>query len=305
MIETITHAGYNALRLSNGDAELVIPLDVGPRVLVYRLAGGPNVLKEWPDQLGRSGEPRWVPRGGHRLWTSPEDLTRTYAPDNVAIGYEETPGGVRLLPPPDARHGIQKEITLTLAPSGARVTLDHRITNVGDSTATLAPWALTVMAPGGTEIIPLPPKRPHPGPPENASGPGDYAPNQNLTLWPFTDLADPRWHLGSRYILLRQQPNPAPTKIGLMHAGGWVAYQVAGHLFVKRIPVEPGGTYPDRGCNLETFTNADMLEIESLGPLTDLPPGRGVDHSETWDLHPLAADVKTEDDVARHVVPLA
>jgi len=304
MLESITHAGYNCLRLSNGDVELVVPLDVGPRVLVYRLKGGPNVLKEWPDQLGRSGEARWVPRGGHRLWTSPEDLTRTYAPDNVPISHEETPGGVRLIQPPDARHGIQKEITLTLAPSGSRVTLDHRITNVGGSAATLAPWALTVMAPGGTEIIPLPPKRPHPGAPENAGGAAAYAPNQNLALWPFTDLSDPRWHFGGSFILLRQKPVAYPTKLGLMHAGGWVAYHVAGQLFVKRVPVEPGGTYPDRGCNLETFTNADMLEIETLGPLVELAAGQSVEHAEAWELFPLNAEVWTEDDVARLVVPL-
>ena len=38
------------------------------------------------------------------------------------------------------------------------MTLTHRLTNVGQKPTDLAPWALTVMAPGGVEIIPLPPK---------------------------------------------------------------------------------------------------------------------------------------------------
>jgi hypothetical protein len=294
----------DAAHLTNGDAELVVPLEVGPRVLVYRLRGGPNVFKEWPDQLGRSGEPSWIPRGGHRLWTSPEDLTRCYAPDNGPIRCEAADAGVRFVQPPDLAHGVQKEITLTLAPSGSRVTVEHRITNVGDRIVTLACWSLTVMAPGGTEIIPLPPKRPHPGPPENAASAAEYAPNQHIVLWPFFDFTDARWQFGSRFILLRQRPLPTPTKIGLLHTGGWVAYHVVGHLFVKRVAMEPGAAYPDRGCNLETFTNADMLEIETLGGMRDLQPGQCAEHAETWELHPLAADLRTEDDVARHVLPL-
>ena len=27
-------------------------------------------------------------------------------------------------------------------------------------------------------------------------------------------------------------------------------------------------TYPDFGCSFETFTNADFLEMETLGPMT-------------------------------------
>jgi hypothetical protein len=306
MLERIAYRGWKeALRLSNGEAELVVPLEVGPRILSYSFRGGPNVLKEWPEQMGRSGEAEWVPRGGHRLWTSPEDLTRTYVPDNSAIEWKEIDGGVRLIGPPDTANGVQKEITLTLAPSGGRVTLDHRITNIGKQPTSLACWALTVMAPGGVEVIPLPAKRPHPGPPSNARSAAEYAPNQNIVLWPFFDFTDPRWHLGSRYVLLRQQALPRPTKMGMMHAGGWVAYHVAGHLFVKGVPPAAGGaTYPDRGCNLETFTNAEMLEIETLGPTVTLRPGEAAEHTEGWELYPLAADVRTEDDVDRHVLPL-
>src|SRR5262249_53538689 len=155
-------------------------------------------------------------RGGHRLWTSPEDLTRTYAPDNQAVACRELPGGtVRLTPPPDLANGIQKEIDMTLAADSSRLRLVHPIRNVGEQPVTRAPWALTVLAPGGVEVIPLPPKRPHPGPPSQARSASDYAPNQRLVLWPFFDFTDPRWSLGSRCLLLRQDPTRGPTKIGL------------------------------------------------------------------------------------------
>lgn len=278
------HGWKNNLRLSNGDAELIITLDVGPRVISYRLAGGKNVFKNYTEQLGKSGEKDWQIRGGHRLWVGPEDLTRTYAPDNGPVPYQEQAGGVLLTPAPDAPYGIQKDILVKLEPRGSRVTVEHRISNVGQAATELAPWTLTVMAPGGVEIIPLPPKRPHPGPPQNARSPKDYAPTLLLSLWPFFDFKDPRWSFGSKYITLRQDANKGPTKIGLAHQMGWVGYLNGDTLFVKRFGYEEGKTYPDNGVNFETFTNEDMLEIESLGPMTQLAPGKSVLHTEHWEL---------------------
>jgi len=43
--------------------------------------------------------------------------------------------------------------------------------------------------------------------------------------------------------------------------------------------------YPDLGCCFETFTNADFLELETLGPLATLRPGDSVTHTERWSLH--------------------
>src|SRR5262249_11422256 len=161
---------------------------------------------------------------------------------------------------------------------GTAVTVTHRVTNVGKEPADLAIWALTVMAPGGTEVIPLPPKRPHPGSPSNARSPADFAPNQQMVLWPFFDFKHPRWPFGSRYLTLRQDTKRGPTKVGLAHRLGWVGYLNHGTLFVKRFDHQDGKLYPDGGCNFETFTNEDMLEVETLGPLVKLAPGQSVEH---------------------------
>ena len=305
MLERIPYAGWaNALRLSNGHVELIATLDVGPRVLSYRLLDGTNVLKEFPAQLGGTGEAGWMVRGGHRLWTAPEDLTRSYAPDNGPVTLTEIDGGASLEAQPDTVHGIEKEFDLRLGATGSGVELLHRITNIGTRSASLAAWALTVMAPGGTEILPLPAKRPHPGPPENARSADDYASNQRLVLWPFFDFADPRWTFGSRFIRLRQDAGRGPTKLGLMHREGWAAYHVGGSLFVKSVPWQGGRPYPDQGCNLETFTNEEMLEIETLGPLVELAPGETVEHVERWSLHALPGELGDEADVAHRVLPL-
>jgi hypothetical protein len=294
-VEKVEYKGWkNNLRLSNGEAELILTLDVGPRVISYKLTDGKNVFVELADQLGKSGETEWVARGGHRLWVGPEDLTRTYAPDNSPIKYEELPGGaIRLVQNPD-EYGIQKAMEVQLAPSGSKVSVTHRIKNVATQEAELAPWVLTMMAPGGIEIIPLPAKRPHPGPPKNAKSPKDYWPNQTMVLWPFTDFKDPRWEFGTKYITLRHDAQRGPTKIGLAHQLGWIGYLNQGTLFIKRIPYEEGKSYPDNGCNFETFSNQEMQEIESLGPIVKLAPAKSVEHVER---------IKPEDEIESKVLP--
>ena len=85
-IESTAFGGWaHCLRIANEHAELIVTLDIGPRVISYQhLPGGKSVLKTNPDELGKSGEDHFVSRGGHRLWLSPEN-DRTCFPDNLPV----------------------------------------------------------------------------------------------------------------------------------------------------------------------------------------------------------------------------
>lgn len=306
-LNTIPCKGWqNNLQLANDTVELLVTLDVGPRILSFRWLDGTNLFKEFDDQLGRSGEAEWKIRGGHRLWTAPEDA-RSYVPDNGPVTWrrlDKPVPTVQIMAPPDQTHGIQKEMDLLLPLSGSRVTVTHRLRNVGRKSTILAPWALTAMAPGGLAIVPLPVKRLHPGTFHQASSPQEYWANQRLILWPFFDFTDPRLQLGRHFITLRHDPAiSTPIKFGLEHVAGWVAYLNRGTLFVKWIPYQEDAGYPDHGCNFETFCNGDMLEIESLGPIQTLLPGQRVELTETWELFGNLPPATTAEDIARHIQP--
>jgi hypothetical protein len=152
----------------------------------------------------------------------------------------------------------------------------------------------------------------HPGPtarqpprrPEERPAPGDFAPNQSLILWPFFDFTDDRWTFGSRYMFLRQDPKKGPTKVGLGHPVPWVAYLNQGTLFVKRFRHVEWARYPDLGTSYQTFSNEDMLEMETVGMLTTLIPGQSAELEETWELFTDVPAVKTEADVDRVILPL-
>src|SRR3954452_8444222 len=133
MIETVEYRGWkNNLRIANEAAELVVTLDVGPRVIAYRRPGRFNVLKNYDEQMGGTGEKAWQIRGGLRFWLAPEDLTRTYFPDNRPVKHEAIgPEAARFTPPPETEYGIQKVMEVRLGPKGTRVEVALRVTNVG------------------------------------------------------------------------------------------------------------------------------------------------------------------------------
>jgi hypothetical protein len=272
-IETVSYCGWNkCLRLANSSVEAIITTEVGPRIISLKGPNGENVLKNYEAQLGGKGESEWQIRGGHRLWAAPEDAN-TYALDNDPVEFEVKEDTVVLRNPPVPATGLAKELTITLAKDEPRFFLKHTLVNSGTQPVSVASWALSVMAPGGTAIIPLPPPGKHPE---------DLLPNRLMVVWPYTDLSDERWKFGKHFITLRQDSTMRATKLGLFHTEKWVAYAVRGALFLKKFAADPKSVYTDMGCNFETFTNEDMLELESLGPFVTLAPGASTSHDEEW-----------------------
>ena len=73
-IQKVNFKGYtNSWQVSNGDIEVVVTGDIGPRIMRYGFPGGQNFFKVFEEQMGKTGEPAWQPRGGHRVWIAPED----------------------------------------------------------------------------------------------------------------------------------------------------------------------------------------------------------------------------------------
>ncbi len=297
MITRTEYGGWkNNVKLSNGQLELIATLDVGPRIIRFGFVGGPNVLKEFPEQMGSTGESEWKIRGGHRLWHAPEAKPRTYALDNGPVNLEQHHECcIRLSPPPETENGILKQLDISMGENDNAVVITHRIINTGPWAIELAPWALTVMDAGGIAIVPLPEKRPHTE---------VLTPDFPLVLWPYTNLRDPRLGLGTRYITLAQDARQGATKFGMAQMLGWAAYQVHHCLFVKYFDYDPCETYPDYNCNFETFTNEEMLEVESLGPLTVLEPGDCIEHPETWRLFADVEATTDEDIIDERIRPL-
>jgi hypothetical protein len=297
-VKEIEYKGWtNCYRISNGEVELIVTGDVGPRIIRYGFVGGQNLFKEFPDQLGKSGEATFQLRGGDRVWKAPEDPIASWAPDNVPVTIQITPTGVIAREPIEPETRLQKEIEVSLSSSGTNVIVSHRITNHSLFSLEFAPWALTMMAQGGTVVSGFPPRGHHPKNLE-ATNP--------LVMWAYTNLADPRWKFTRKYLTLRQDPNNSDAqKLGMFNQNTWAAYLLNDEVFVKRSAADPSRQYPDFGCSFETFTNNEFLEVEALGPLSKVAPGKTVELVEHWGLfRNVKLTTLTDDELDRTIKPL-
>lgn len=261
------------LKLSNGTIDLIVLIEAGPRILFFGFCGGENLLKVY-DPIPDASKNQWLVIGGHRLWHAPEHPQRSYWPDNEPVDWQRDGSRLRLTQPVERSTGIQKEIEIELG-TRASVTVTHRLINRGLWPVEAAPWALTVMQPGGTAHLPQEPFRPHPK---------ALLPSRPLVLWPYTNMADERLEWGRRTLAVRSGEGSA-LKLGVFNSLGWGAYERNGLVFLKQTRSVATGNYPDHGCNFEIFTQSGMLELETLGPLARLEPDGGcAEHVEVWTL---------------------
>ena len=295
-VEKIPYAGWpNCYRLSNGEVELIVTSDVGPRIIRYGFVGGQNLFVELEEDLGKTGGDNWRLYGGSRLWVGPEDPVYSYGADNDPVQIEIA-GSSLTAQAPVEHTGVQKGIKVELSDEGSAVRVVYTLANRTIWPLRVATWVLTMMAPGGAGITTLPPRGTHPE---------VLAPTNPLVVFAFTNMADPRWSWLEKYIVLRQDPqNADPEKIGLFNPATRGAYLLNGELFVKKFAAAAEEEYPDMGSSYETFTNERFLEIETLGPLRTLQPGESIEHLEEWSLHrPVAVERWDDAELDRVLAP--
>ena len=291
-----TVLGLDCVELLNERLSLLIPEAVGPRILSLSIDGGDNLLAELPtfalDCPGVGTLPLW---GGHRLWHAPEVAERTYYPDDKPVVIEVVDGGLAVTQSADSSH-IEKTVTVTLPDQSATVVIDHTLTNRGLWSVTCAPWAITQMRPGGTAILP-----------QNGElvDPGGFQANRQLALWPYAAIDSELVTWGDRFIFYRSEiKDESAWKVGYPNRNGWLGYWVDGTLFVKSAEYTPNAWYYDGQSSSECYCNKSFLELETLGPCSNIEPGASITHRETWRVFNNIAFEPDEDAVAELVSSL-
>lgn len=266
--------GWRSVVLERDGVRLVAPLEFGPRVLFFGAANGGNLFHVFDNEEGSGPGGDYYFRGGHRLWHAPEHPVRTYQPDNDALTFEKnSDDAFAVRAPVEPATGMKKELAIS-AVGGGTFRITHRLENRGLWAVETAAWGLTVFRPGGIVAIPLPKKGEHPR---------DLLPEYSLIPWSYTDFSLPAWRFHERFLSLDVRCTDRPQKVGATPAcTDWTAYWRDGSLFVKRVVEAPGERYPDRGSSIEVFSNGEMAELETLGPMISLDAGTVITHVEEW-----------------------
>jgi len=269
--------GHKTVIIENEHFQVECLAEAGPRIVrVIPAWMGENLFAETPDivKITPSGEYHYF--GGHRLWIAPESLSRSYVLDNNGLEIEHKTSGIRLKGIVERVSQIRKTISVQLSSSGPFVLVKHVLENQGKEPVKLAPWAVTMMRPGGVGILPQQIK---------VIDSDGMLPNRRFTLWPDTQWNDRRLRLGTEFIGIKAGAPREGVKIGYFNPHGWMGYLFDDVFFVKRFGVRGDEVYPDFGCNSEAFSNHRVVELQSLGPCTELAPKQSVVHTETWEVY--------------------
>lgn len=289
------------LSLSNGVIEALVTVDVGPRIIRFGFVDGQNIMcdnrsvmapkedREFCDFFGEGK--KWEILGGHRIWTSPESYPHSYYPDLDTVKYEITEHGAVFTPNPEKENGRQKQLEIKMDPDDANMYVTMRVTNIADKPQKFAIWGLTVSATDGTLIMPM-----------NSNDTG-LLHNRNISVWPYTNLADPRVYFGKNYVTLHQDKNNAQSfKLGFGLNNAEAYYCLGEDVFRKSYDTNhETEVYPDNDCSFETFTNNGFIEVESLSPLKLVSPNETVELTEHWSMHkkPCDVDFKNDDSIEK------
>lgn len=285
------------LKICNSLVKLIVTLDFGPRIICYSFLDGENIMFEDGEKVFSQLSPEmeqiygkgraWKIYGGHRIWTAPEDMLRTYYPDNDEVSYKLTENGAVFIPPVQKHNNYGYSLSIELAENTTEVKIRHGVTNNGTDSMKFAIWPITALSPGGVEVVPQPTQK------------TGCAPKMHLAFWDYVKMTDKRLTWLDKYIILKQDPEYAERiKFGINSEHGFAMYFNHGDLFIKKFNVNPCGNYPDGGMSFETFTNQMFLEMESLGELRCVLPGETVLHTESWSLYkenlPVLTDVEID-----------
>lgn len=291
-IERVPFEGWNnCLKISNGIMEVIAATEIGIRILGVNLVGKENMIYLVDAEKGLKGGNKHRFYGGHRIWHTPEDFSRTYSPDNAPVSVKEIENGFILTQDTEPETFIQKELELTMCPETAAITVKHRLYNKGVWPVETSVWCVSQLEKSGVEVMPI------------QKNDFQLTHTWNMSFWSYTDMSDHRMKFGKDYFYLRQDPSytETPLKIGYKCNTPWAAYSTKGQMLVKTYNYFEDKIYPDNNCSFESYINEHFIEMETLSPLTVIKPGEFAEHTEKWYLFD-NVEVKADDNYIKETI---
>ncbi|MBI4658067.1 MAG: hypothetical protein HY735_04315 [Verrucomicrobia bacterium] len=262
-MERVRWEDWDAARCVAGDCEMVVGFSAGPRILSLRHGTSGNLLYR-DRQDFRVGN--WRLYGGHRFTVAPEGED-TYAADNEPCDVEMRERQLRVAAPLGT-NGTRRVLVIgAAADGGAGFDIQHVMENHSERVWRGALWGITCV-PRAIRVVAL--RR-----------------NANLRFWPGGNNAAFRgnYQLTPEHLVIT--PDGARGKAGWHSEAGWLASLQAEATLVIHCPEAPPlQDCVDDGCNLEVFTCAEYVELETLSGLVALAPRAHATHLQRWRLLP-------------------
>lgn len=276
----IQHSGYaNCIELFNDSTAVVLCPDAGGRILEYSLKGV-NSLYVDPQQNGWKwdGKKSIDPSGG-RFDIGPEKTI----PRHPALWLGTWQGAItgartaRLISVEDEDTGVQLERNFKLDEKTSKLLCMQTIRNISNDIQYWCHWSRTLAVGGGICIIPLT---------EPSRFPNKYVMYEAGSRINF-EPEDPNVRVRDGFLEILGPPsNP---KLGVDSYAGWLCYFTRDDLlFVKKFPTYPERPYNEiAGLTVSVWYNQNLMcELEPIGPMGAIMPGKSASFTEVWWLLP-------------------
>jgi len=282
--------GWTALVLNNDLITLAVVPDIGARVMQYDLGENHSIFVN-EAELGKlytpSSNSTWHNYGGYKTWPAPQERWNWPPPPNLDFGIYESQiqgsadsasvfssGPKERWKTPDLRF----ERRLTIYRNTSRVKVEQTLINEGTRIQTWSVWDVT------QQIVNHPGERDYdnfwvyfPINPDSRYGSSGVRTSASSDAW--------RGEVAPGVYGVRFRPEG--KKIFADSHRGWVGYvdERDGVAYFKVFAVHTDLSYPDEGARVEVWINNNplYLEVEVLGPMTELAPGGGrTTFTEEW-----------------------
>ena len=256
----------HAAVVSDGDMELIVSLDYGPRIVSVTKGGSKNLIyNEVDEQYGRSH--------GHKMRITLERSTNGIYCDDLPVRYSPMTDGVRFVQTAAQPVALELSMDITKAPEGG-IMIVHSVLNKSDDYVKLSIYTETPFDNSGFVFVP------------QSNVPETEKPGRILTLWHGVSWTDPRLHFFNQYICVGNTENELQhrLKLGSNNTAGWCGYSDGRSCFIKRYVHSRSALYPFYSCSTIATSEFRHMSIQTTSPFYRIAPGENARHVEYWTL---------------------
>ena len=273
------HGWSNVVQISNGIVSTTIVPETG-RIMQFNFLGTNGVFWENRSLDGQSPDPdssTWRNFGGDKSWPAPQAdwsaiTGRGWPPpggfDSMANSVSQLGAEVVLQSPVDPSYGIQVTRRIRLFPGEPSMRVTTTYEQISDSTNHVGIWIITQLKDPERLFLPVA---------ENSIFPDGY---HVMSAQTPSDLVISNGLISFSRNLQTQYKIGSDCETML-----WIGSNGSLEISAPRLP---GVTYPDSNSSVEIYTGTGTdgyVELEQLGPLTQLLPGESISFGVNYTLH--------------------
>ncbi|MBN2273417.1 MAG: hypothetical protein JXR41_04495 [Bacteroidales bacterium] len=279
--------GWQALFVDNDFVQLLILPEIGGRVLHYGFendtfmaVNSSQINRSYDITTNQTGPWTSWGYGGYKAWPAPQSVWNWPPPPYLdwgsyewSVEHASADSVIIYLKSPVESYrtpGLQQARRFKIYSNSTRVRVEQILKNISNSRIEWSVWEVT------QAVV-------------DHNGTHDY---ENISTYFPSGESDIKVLMGSKIPTAEVEDNVrrfnyagSGWKIGTLLKEGWACFvdESDEQTYAKIFDIDPvSAQYPDQNSNFQIYVGGNYVEIEVLGPLTDIAQGDSIVYTENW-----------------------